>query len=94
MFAFAAVGAWTVLSGLAPLVMRARRCRVGNSQRRADVGPHRLGSDCWLISSTLGIGRPPAATLTVPKGLRRKIMKIVDENPAVPWDKALEAVME
>jgi len=34
-----------------------------------------------------------AATLTVPRGLRRQIAKMVDEYPALPWDKALEALL-
>jgi hypothetical protein len=34
-----------------------------------------------------------AATLTVPRGLRRQIAKMVDENPALAWDNALEVLL-
>jgi hypothetical protein len=33
-----------------------------------------------------------AATLTVPKGLRRQVAKMFDEDPSLLWDKALEAL--
>jgi hypothetical protein len=34
-----------------------------------------------------------AATLTVPRELHRQIAKMLDEDPALPWDKALVALL-